>query len=105
MSISSTLLKTWSGLIAWLLWAMVLALLLLGVLWGVLNWLIVPRIGEFRPQLEARASRALGVPVRVGAISATASGLIPSFELTDVALFDRQGRVALSLPRVLVALS
>ena len=82
-----------------------LALLLLGVLWGVLNWLIVPRIGEFRPQLEARASRALGVPVRVGAISATASGLIPSFELTDVALFDRQGRVALSLPRVLVALS
>jgi len=105
LSISSTLLKTWSVLTRWLLWAMLLSWLLFGVIWGTLNWLIVPRIGEFRPQLEARATLALGVPVRLGAITATSDGLIPSFELTDVALFDRQGREALSLPRVLVALS
>ena len=105
LSLSSTLLNTWSGLTRWLLWAVLLAWLLLGVSWGVLNWVIVPRIGEFRPQLEARASLALGVPVRMGSITATSHGLIPSFELTDLALIDPQGRVALSLPRVLVALS
>ncbi len=101
----SKLLKTWSGLTRWLLGVVALAWLLLGLAWGALHWLIVPRIDEFRPQLEAQATRTLGVPVRVGAITAQSSGLIPSFELTDVALLDAQNRVALSLPRVLVAIS
>jgi uncharacterized protein (TIGR02099 family) len=103
--LSSTLLKTWSGLTRWLLGAVVLAWLLFGVAWGAIHWLIVPRIGDFRPQLEMRASKALGVPVRVGAVTAQSNGMVPSFELTDVALFDAEGRVALSLPRVLVAMS
>ena len=89
----------------WLLLAVLLAWLLFGAVWGALHWLIVPRIDEFRPQLEAQATKALGVPVRVGAVTAHSRGMIPAFELTDVALFDAQGRVALSLPRVLVALS
>jgi uncharacterized protein (TIGR02099 family) len=101
----SKLLKTWSGLTRWLLGVVALAWLLLGLAWGALHWLIVPRIDEFRPQLEAQATRALGVPVRVGAIAARSNGLMPSFELTDVALMDGQSRVALSLPRVLVAIS
>ncbi len=99
------LLKTWSGLTRWLLGGVVLAWLLLGLVWGALHWLIVPRIDEFRPQLEAQATRALGVPVRVGAITAQSGGLVPSFALTDVTLLDAQNRVALSLPRVLVAIS
>ncbi|MDD2881569.1 MAG: YhdP family protein [Rhodoferax sp.] len=101
----SKLLKTWSGLTRWLLGMVVLAWLLLGLVWGALHWWIVPRIDQFRPQLEAQASRALGVPVRVGAIVAQSNGMVPSFELTDVTLMDAQGRVALSLPRVLVAIS
>ena len=101
----SKLLKTWSGLTRWLLGVVALAWLLLGLAWGALHWLIVPRIDEFRPQLEAQATRALGVPVRVGGITAQSSGLIPSFELTDVTLLDAQSRVALSLPRVLVSIS
>lgn len=101
----SKLLKTWSGLTRWLLGVVALAWLLLGLAWGALHWLIVPRIDEFRPQLEAQATRALGVPVRVGAIAARSNGMVPSFELTDVALMDAQNRVALSLPRVLVAIS
>jgi len=101
----SKLLKTWSGLTRWLLGVVALAWLLLGLAWGALHWLIVPRIDEFRPQLEAQATRAMGVPVRVGAITARSNGMVPSFELTDVALMDAQNRVALSLPRVLVAIS
>ena len=105
LSLSPALLKTWSGLTRWLLWSVALVWLLFGLVWGAIHWLIVPRIGEFRPQLEVRASEALGIPVRVGVVAARSNGLMPSLELTDVTLFDPQGRVALRLPRVLVTVS
>ena len=74
-------------------------------MWGALHWLIVPRIDEFRPLIEARATQLLGAPVHIGAISAQSNGMNPSFELTNVQLFDAQGREALRLPRVLAAMS
>ncbi|MCM2341119.1 YhdP family protein [Rhodoferax sp.] len=101
----SKLLKTWSSLTRWLLAAVVLAWLLLGLAWGALHWVIVPRIGEFRPQLESRLSQSLGVRVRVGAVAAESNGMVPSVELTDVTLLDAQDRVALRLPRILIAIS
>ncbi|NDP37949.1 MAG: TIGR02099 family protein [Rhodoferax sp.] len=101
----SSLLKTWSTVARWSLGVVLAAWFVFGLAWGALHWLIVPRIGEFRPQLEAYVAQALGVPVRIGAIAATSSGMMPSFELTDVELFDAQGRRALRLPRVLAALS
>jgi uncharacterized protein (TIGR02099 family) len=88
-----------------LLWLVGAAWLLFGLSWFVLHGWIVPRIGEFRPRLEIEASKALGVPVRIGGITAHSRGMIPSFELSDVTLLDAQGREALRLPRVLGALS
>ncbi|MEO7952868.1 MAG: hypothetical protein ABIR35_02070 [Polaromonas sp.] len=88
-----------------LLWLVATAWLIFGLSWLVLHGWIVPRIGEFRPQLEAQASKALGVPVRIGQITASSLGMIPSFELRDVALLDSQGREAVRLPHVLGALS
>ena len=85
------------------LWTTVTFWLLFGATWGVLHGWIVPRIGEFRPRLEIEASKALGVTVRIGQITAQSGGLIPSFELRDVALLDAQGREALHLTRVLAA--
>lgn len=101
----SKLLKTWSSLTRWLLASVVLAWLLFGLAWGALHWVIVPRIGEFRPQLEQRATQALGLRVRIGAVVAQSNGMVPSFELTEVSLLDAQDRVALRLPRVLIAAS
>jgi uncharacterized protein (TIGR02099 family) len=101
----STRLKTWSTLARALLLLVSLAWVLFGAAWGTLHWLIVPRIGEFRPQLEAYVGKSLGLTVRVESITAQSDGLVPSFELTGVALSDAQGNQALSLPRVLVALS
>jgi uncharacterized protein (TIGR02099 family) len=89
----------------WLLWLLLAASLLLTLAWGALHGFIVPRIGELRPALEIRASRILGVPVRIGAISARTEGLVPSFTLQDVVLLDPQGREALRLPLVLGTLS
>jgi uncharacterized protein (TIGR02099 family) len=88
-----------------LLWLVVSAWLLFGLSWLVLHGWIVPRIAEFRPRLEQQASKALGVPVRIGQITGRSLGAIPSFELHDVSLLDAQGREAVRLPRVLGALS
>jgi uncharacterized protein (TIGR02099 family) len=89
----------------WSLWLLVAAWLIFISAWGALHFLIVPRIGELRPQLEIRASQALGVTVRIGDIVTHSVGLIPSFELSDVRLLDPDGHEALHLPKVLAALS
>ncbi|MFY3385351.1 YhdP family protein [Paracidovorax sp. MALMAid1276] len=99
------LLKFVAGLARWSLGLLLAFWLLLTIAWGALHGWIVPRIGDFRPQIEAHAARALGVPVTIGDIAAHTEGLIPSIELFDVALLDAQGRSALRLPRVVVALS
>ena len=98
-------LKLLAGIARWLLALSLAAWFVFGATWATLHWLIVPRIGEFRPWLEQRATRMLGVPVRIEAIAAKSTGMIPSFELTNIELFDAQGRAALRLPRVLAALS
>lgn len=90
---------------SWCLGLVVAAWLVLALAWGALHGWIVPRIGEFRPWLETYASQALGMPVRIGAISAQSDHLFPSFELRDVALLDGQGREALKLSRVTATLS
>ena len=82
------------------LWLLATAWLLFAVGWLVIHGWIVPRIGEFRPRLETAASQALGVPVRIGQISAKSEGVFPVFELADVRLLDARGQVALRLPRV-----
>ena len=78
---------------------------LLLTVWLTLHWGILPRIEQWRPQIEAQASRALGVPVRIGRIEARSSGWVPSFELHDVTLLDAQQRTALQLPRIVAAIS
>ena len=99
----SRLLKASASIAQWVLWLLAAAWLLLALTWGALHGWIVPRIGELRPDLEIEASRVLGVPVRIGSITAKSGGLIPSFELSDVVLLDAQGRDALRLTRVVAA--
>lgn len=98
-------LKAYAAVAKWSLWLLLGAWLVLVLAWGALHGWIVPRIGELRPRLEVEAGRVLGVPVRIGAITARSEGLVPSFELSDVVLLDPQGRPALRLPMVLAALS
>ncbi len=86
-------------------WALLVLGLLLGLAWGVLHLWIVPRIAEYRPAVERLAQQTMGVPVRIGALSAQSTGWAPSFELRQIELLDAQGRPGLSLPRVVVAIS
>lgn len=104
------------------LWALATRVLLwlLAGLWGIflLTWVvlqawIVPRIENWRPDLERWASRAVGVEVRIAAIRPLPGAgfipglppLVPSFELRDVQLRDAGGRNALQLPVVRGAVS
>ncbi|MEO7337017.1 MAG: TIGR02099 family protein, partial [Caldimonas sp.] len=84
------LIATWS----WLL-----------IAWLALHWFILPHIQQWRAPIEARASRALGVTVKIGRIDVRSSGWVPGLELHDVVLLDSAQRVALKLPRIVAALS
>ena len=98
----------WTGLrrlARWACWALLVVGLLLGLAWGALHLWIVPRIADFRPALEQLARQSLGVPVRIGGIQAESTGWAPSFELREIQLLDADGRPALHLPRVVLAIS
>ena len=98
----STWLMRLARLAAWIALALGLSI---GAGWAALHLWIVPRIGDFRPALERLATRAVGLPVQIGALQAESTGWVPSFELRQIALLDAEGRAALKLPRVLVAIS
>jgi uncharacterized protein (TIGR02099 family) len=88
-----------------LLGLLVLAWSLLLIGWLTLHWGILPHIHQWRGPIEARASKALGLPVRIGNIEVRSSGWVPSFELREVQLLDAEQRPALRLPRVFAAVS
>ena len=94
-----------AGIARWSLGLLLAFWLLLATALGVLHGFIVPRISEYRPQLETLAARTLGIPVRIGTLTARSDGLMPVIELGQVALLDAQGRTALQLPRVVAAVS
>ena len=81
------------------LWGLVL------LAWLLLHWAILPHIDKWRPALEREASKALGVPLRIGRITVTSGGWIPALALQEVRLLDGQGRETLRLPKVTAALS
>ena len=78
---------------------------LLLIAWLTLLWGILPHIEQWRDPIEQRASRALGVPVRIGGIVVRSGGWVPSLELREVVLLDANQRPALRLPRVFAAIS
>ena len=103
--IPSRTLRLFAAAARWTFGLLLAVSLLLALAWGALHGFIVPRIGDLRPEVEIRASRVLGVPVRIRAISARSEGLIPTFTLQDVVLLDPRGREALKLPLVVAAVS
>lgn len=78
-----------------LLLAIAGALLLL-----TLRYRILPDIERYHEQITAAASAAIGQPLMVGRIAADWDGLRPRLLLYDVKILDKQGQVALSLPRL-----
>jgi len=65
-----------------------------------LRFWVLPDIERYREDIVAAMSRGIGLPVRVGAIRAGWLGLRPQIGLSDVRIYDAQGREALVLPSI-----
>ena len=66
---------------------------------GVRYW-VLPRADQWRPQIEAYASQALGARVTIGAIRANWQGLNPRLDLASVQVYDDEADPVLTLPSV-----
>jgi len=80
--------------------------------WGLLllasvalHFLIVPRIIDWRTDIETAATKAWGVQVSIGQLTSVSDGLVPSFEISDFVLRDFQGQEVLRLPKLRASLS
>jgi uncharacterized protein (TIGR02099 family) len=88
-----------------LLWMVALGVMLLLLTWAAVQWLILPNLDRWRTPIEQQASRALGVPVKIGTLRVQTSGLLPHVALGDVVLQDAQQGEALRLASVTATLS
>ncbi|THF55614.1 YhdP family protein [Pseudothauera rhizosphaerae] len=77
-----------------------LAWLVVGGLFLVLREVVIPRVGEYRPQIAAALERAIGLPVAIDALSADWSGLRPRFHIGGLQISERDGSAALRFERV-----
>jgi uncharacterized protein (TIGR02099 family) len=95
----------WRRALHWVLGLVFFAWVAVLLAWSALHIFIVPRIGDYREVMQQQATRALGLRVEIGSVTAQGGWLVPWFELNDIQLYDREGREALSLPHVLAAVS
>src|SRR5438105_1976492 len=66
----------------------------------LLRYVVLPHIERLRPEIVERVSAIVGQPVKIGGIEAQWLGLRPQVNLTDVRIYDAEGREALVLPSV-----
>ena len=90
----------WLGsLTRWALLCAALVAILLAV-YASLGRFLVPLVAEYRGEVQAKASQALGVPVRIGALQGRWSGLTPTLDGRDVVVGE--GERVLHLDQVSV---
>lgn len=89
--------RTVARVLGWLLLA--LYFLFAAALLTLRYW-ILPKVAEYRGEIERSASTVLGQRVTIGAIDADWQGLRPELLLGNVTVFDHDGRAALALPGV-----
>ncbi|CAN0618652.1 conserved protein of unknown function [Burkholderia multivorans] len=70
-----------------------------------LRYVVLPRIDEFRPQIERFVSAKLHAQLSIGKLSPHWSGMQPGVEVTRLTIRGRDGRLALSVPHARAALS
>ena len=70
-----------------------------------LRYLVLPRIDDFRPRIEAIVSQRLHADVRIGKLAPYWSGLAPGVDVTGLEIRDRQGTRTLSVPHATATLA
>nr|WP_066130742.1 YhdP family protein [Bordetella ansorpii] len=84
-----------------LLWGVLAIFALAAAAFLGLRYWVLPRVDQWRPQIERYVSDALGARVRIDHIAADWSGLNPRLRLSSVRLYEgQQADPALELPSV-----
>ena len=95
--------------LAWMLRACGILLLIVYFAFGLLylgtRYWLMPHIDQYRPRIEAAASRVLGTKVLVDQIETEWRGINPHLRLSNVRLYDATDNVALALPQLDATLS
>src|SRR5467141_4555056 len=81
-------------------WALLALYFLFAAALLSLRYWILPKVAEYRSDIEQSVSKALGQRITIGAIEADWRGLRPELLIADVTVFDHDGRAALTLPAV-----
>ncbi len=99
-----TILGTFSRALAWcwhqLVWIVATCVLLAAVTVLALRYVVLPNIETYREDIAQSASQAVGLLVTIGNLTADWDGMRPRLNLGDIVVYDRVGRVALTLKRV-----
>jgi len=80
-----------------LAWAAFFAFAL--ILLSLRYWLL-PKVETYRDDLVQAISSSIGLPVKIGALTTDWQGLRPRLSISNVRIYDRDGREALVLPNV-----
>ncbi|MBN3821735.1 DUF3971 domain-containing protein, partial [Paraburkholderia sp. Se-20369] len=70
-----------------------------------LRYVLLPRIDDYRPDIERFVSSKLHAQLSIGKLSPHWSGMQPGVEVAGLTIRGRDGRVALSVPHATAALS
>ena len=70
-----------------------------------LRYVLLPRIDDFRPRIEALVSQRLHADVRIGKLAPYWSGFQPGIDVTGLDIRDAHGDRALSVPHATATLS
>src|SRR2546421_236762 len=81
-------------------WTLLIAYLLFAAILLAFRYWVLPKVAEYRSDVEQYASKVLGQRITIGAMEADWQGLRPELLLANVTVFDHDGRAALSLPAV-----
>lgn len=88
------------GLLSALAWTGIGVYFAAAVLFLGLRYWLLPDVAKYAGAVEQALSRTIGERVTIGGIRAAWHGLRPELDLTDLRIYDRQGRMVLSLPGV-----
>jgi uncharacterized protein (TIGR02099 family) len=91
--------------LGFLLKALVVVYFLFGAAFLGLRYVVLPHIGDYKPEVEAIVTRTIGSKVTIEHIAASWEGLRPDLTLDNVVIHDKSGAEALHLPKITATLS
>ena len=89
----------------WLLVVWLIAWSLIGGVYALVHFAIVPRIDHWRVDLETKLTETVGLPVQIAQLRGAASGWTTRFQIDQIQIQTRDGGSALSIGNIDVQFS